>query len=167
MADDKVANNTKLTPELADKLVETVTETRLFDNQVAIMCGVSPATLRNWLRWGLHGNGKQPYTDFAKRYTEAQTGQEVKALKKIAKSDDWRAEAWYLEKKQPKRYGANIEKAPDTIDMAELIAEAEGQHEGLVALFTNPPPELQDAMKAAAPHIRAFLDRECPILTSG
>lgn len=157
-----------LNKKLSEALVEGVTGKRCFDAQNAIANGIHPDTLRNWLRWGLLPNAREPYKSFAEKYSKAQIQEESEILEiiTVAAAKEWRAGAWFLEKKYPRRYGHLVPAAgpSQAIDVEALLKEATEQPANLIELLRNPPPELQLAMKAAAAEIRAFLDREAPLL---
>lgn len=157
-----------LSPKLADTLVQLRTKSLLFDAQIALKAGVHPETLRNWLSWGLRQNAKEPYKKFAKRYARAKTKVEEAQLKKGAEGGkEGAGNRWWLEKAFPKRYGLSVPASgpPQAIEIEDLLREGDEQNENLVELMRNPPPELQAAMKIASADIRAFLDREVPLLT--
>jgi hypothetical protein len=61
---------TKLTPELADAIVEGV-ESGLFDQQNATRHGVDVTTLKSWVERGLDEEAEEPFRSFAERYIKA------------------------------------------------------------------------------------------------
>ncbi len=94
----------KLTPEVAQKIVWAL---RLgnYRKSAAEYAGVSERTLGDWMRRGTeetHG----PYTDFCQEVLAAEQAAEIRALGVIqqAAKRDWKAAAWFLERKFPERY---------------------------------------------------------------
>lgn len=95
---------TKLTAEVAKKITWAL---RLgnFRKTAAAYAGVSERTLTEWLSRGARERSG-PYADFYAEVTEAEQAAEVRALGAIqqAAQRDWRAAAWFLERKHPDRY---------------------------------------------------------------
>lgn len=164
-------NHPALTQEIADALVSTLQKYGLFDNQIAILNNVAPYTLEYWLKVGLRENAAEPYRSFAERYTKAKIIDEGENLIKIKeasdpqpqgmKPGDFRARAWYLERRYPKRWNPAF--VPPTgpsedIDPEALLKQLDEQHDNLVDLIRNAPPELQEAMVEAREDIMKFFD---------
>lgn len=160
-----------LTRELGERLVECVKTKRLFDSQVAIMNDVHPDTLKNWVKRGLLPDAEDPYKTFAEEYAKAQIDDEVTALgeimggtKPVGKGDrpgDWKAAAWYLERKYPTRWNPTrqpVAGPAEAIDVERMVREAADQNTDLVELLKDPPPELIAALREASAEIRALLE---------
>jgi predicted site-specific integrase-resolvase len=72
--------------------------------------GVHPTTVHRWLRTG-RDQKKGRYRRFFDTVEKAQAEAEARDVALIAKaaSEDWRAAAWRLERKAPRRYGARVQ----------------------------------------------------------
>lgn len=74
-------------------------------------CGVSPATVREWLRRGEGRDDRpaqEPYATFATEVRAAEADLEREALECVQAAADrgtWRAAAWFLERRFPERWG--------------------------------------------------------------
>ncbi len=88
--------------------------------------GVSTSTLLRWLTWG--AAGEEPFAAFALQANEAEAECEARAVLsiQIQGREDWRALAWYLERRFPLSWG-------DTKGaQAKLDAEREAMLDGFV-----------------------------------
>jgi hypothetical protein len=160
-----------LTPVLHAALVETAKTRRLFDSQVAIRNHVHPDTLKNWVKRGLLPDAEEPYASFARDYSDAQIDDEADAVEEVwngtkpcearERPGDWKAAAWYLERKHPKRWNPNKQPANgpgESIDVESLVRDATEQKENLIELLRDPPPQLLAAMREASAEIKALLE---------
>lgn len=68
--------------------------------------GIDPKTLRNWLTYAEKGDER--YLPVRAAILEAEAEVELEAVRRIgaAAREDWKADAWWLEKRYPKRYGS-------------------------------------------------------------
>lgn len=77
-------------------------------NRVAAAIGVIPETMREWRRKG--EAGQEPYAAFATGINDAQADLEKQCLANIQAAGfdlkTWQANAWTLERLQPKTYAA-------------------------------------------------------------
>lgn len=157
---------------------------RLFDSQVAIANGIHPDTLRNWVKWGLLPDAEEPYKTFAMRYAKVSIADEADAVNDVrngskdhdpgfGKSGDWKAAAWYLERRYPKRWNPDkqgVQGPAEAFDIESLLTEAEGQHENLTDLLRDPTPLLVAALSDAREEIEALfasLSKALPAGTTG
>jgi transposase-like protein len=92
--------------------------------------GIARATLYNWLAHG--EKGREPYAAFRERLERAQAACEVRLSLNLfeAARDDWRAAAWFLERRFPKRWGSKrtldvVRKTPADMTDDELEAAIE------------------------------------------
>lgn len=94
----------KFTQALADKFVEIVRRGN-FRETACAQVGVDPSTMRKWLRAA--ANGDRRFTKFVRALDEAEAEAEdvMVAAVRVAAKNDWRAAAWYLERRGPKRWG--------------------------------------------------------------
>lgn len=166
----RVAVDAALTRELHLALIETRTESYLFDEQVALKNGVERETLKRWLALGVAEHAQEPYLSFAKDYSEASIACEEKALEEIRDARqgkgerDWKATAWWLERWRPMRWGSKVPDAGprESIDLQQLVEQNEERKTTLAELFDEPPPELEAAMHAKRDRILALLGVTLP-----
>lgn len=126
----------KLTPELQDRIVKLIEAGNYMDTAAAC-CDVSRETFFKWMRRGnrqKHG----PYRRFVDAVKKAEGLAEARALVRVRKAGErwWQAEAWYLERKFPNRWGRwergsneqpkridNARKAIQSKDVRDLLDE--------------------------------------------
>jgi hypothetical protein len=99
----------KLTPEVSQRIIELVRIGNYLD-AAAASCGIHRSTLHRWLVKGeeqSHGM----YREFFLAIDRAQGEGELRDCVLIAKAaqTDWRAAAWRLERRAPRKYGARIQ----------------------------------------------------------
>lgn len=92
-------------------------------NEAAQVAGVSRRALTNWLAWGRESLERcdqepaaepdEPYHSFAAEVLKEQARLEMLLLARIQKAgeSDWKAAAWLLSKRNPRRYGDRLELA--------------------------------------------------------
>lgn len=89
--------------------------------------GVGRTTLRDWRKQG--AAGVEPFDAFVVELERALATVEVQVTINVVKASkrDWRAGAWWLERRRPRRYGVKqtlrIEKKPEHMTDEELDAE--------------------------------------------
>ena len=71
--------------------------------------GVDPESLRKWIRKGEEETMGE-YHQFAEDVGKAETTAETNMVQILHNSDDWRAAAWWLERRRPLDYGKNANK---------------------------------------------------------
>jgi len=123
-----------LTAERATRAIDLVREghTR---TAIARAIGVGESTLRNWLERGEREPDREPWGSFARDFRGNEGLAEVDigdAILGAAHSDgrrDWKALAWWLERRYPKRYGAAKELPEDAKEriIGEILARLEGR----------------------------------------
>src|SRR5512140_887780 len=98
----------KLEPALTQRLVDLIRAGNYLE-VAATAAGIHRSTLHRWMR---HGRAQQRgrYRKFLSAVEKAQAESESRDVAIIAKaaSDDWKAAAWRLERKQPRRYGPRV-----------------------------------------------------------
>ena len=99
----------KLDEEISQRIVDLVRAGNYLDT-AAHAVGISKSTLHRWLRLGRESN-RGLYRRFLNGVERAQAESESRDVALIARaaSDDWRAAAWRLERKAPRRYGVRIQ----------------------------------------------------------
>ena len=95
----------KLTKELQDRVCSYLRA----GNYIETACkaaGIVKETLYRWLKRAAAGDG-EPFEGFREAVEAAQAQAEVRGVALVSKAgqEDWRAAAWMLERKFPKRWG--------------------------------------------------------------
>ena len=117
----------------------------------------------------------QPY-EARKRHTKTKTGgglalgltdpaeisaaDETETLDEIQeKRGDWKAAAFLLERRFPKRWGQQAAESAerDSLDVQRLLDEADSRGQDLDDLVSNPPPELEAAILRNKDRLLALL----------
>jgi len=95
---------TKLTDAVEQKLLEAI-KAGNYRRVAAHYAGVSIRTFQAWVERGKAAPGSR-HGSFLQRVLEAEGQAEIEATGCIAKAakEDWRAAAWYLERKHPERW---------------------------------------------------------------
>jgi transposase len=96
----------KFTPEIKDNICEYISQGNYLDTSCRL-AGIDYSTFRGWMVKG-EQEGKGEYFEFLRqvRLAEAQAEAErVRLILQAGKLDDWKANAWYLERKYPDRWG--------------------------------------------------------------
>lgn len=120
----------KCTPERQERLIELVRQGS-FREAACHAVGIGSQSLRNWLAKA--DQGDERYVEFARRLREAEAHVEnecVFTIKSLG-ADDWRALAWYLEKRFPNRFG------DVRVAKVQLEREREALFEALHAALTE------------------------------
>lgn len=103
----KAGRPTKLDPAAADRIVSAL-QGGNYRNVAAEWAGITPGTLRQWMRRG-RSNRKAdaPFRDFRRRVMEAERGAEIFMVAKMMKAaeEDPRHALMWLERKFPERWG--------------------------------------------------------------
>ncbi|MBZ9715506.1 hypothetical protein [Deinococcus multiflagellatus] len=99
---------TKLTPALQEKFIRAVRA----GNCVETCCdyvGINPDTYYEWQKRGQQGGAaNEIYREFRAAVLDAQASAEIESVARIRLSGqkgNWRADAWYLERRHPDRWG--------------------------------------------------------------
>lgn len=102
----KPGRKTKLTPERQTKILNAI-RAGAYMETAAAAAGVNKETLYAWLKRG-NVEPESIFGAFVEAVHEAQASAELRdvlTLSKAAADGDWRAAAWRLERKFPKRWG--------------------------------------------------------------
>jgi predicted membrane metal-binding protein len=97
----------KLTKERSERIVAAVCAGATRD-VAAQSAGIVRSTLQAWIVKGEAKDAAKLYAEFVEALREAEAAREVEALQNIraAAAEDWRADAWYLERGPARnRYG--------------------------------------------------------------
>jgi len=111
----------KLTPDLHTRIVSYVRAGN-FRSTAAAAAGISPVTLRDWLRRG--ARGEQPFKQFREDVDQAEAQAEARDAALISKAaeHDWKAAAWRLERRAHRRWGRKekVEKRAPVVEPADV-----------------------------------------------
>lgn len=111
---------TDLTPEVHAKIVDLVKGAN-FPEIAAQACGVGASTHRSWMTRGK--KGEEPFAAYRAAIKAAECTAEARAVAVIvdAMLTDWKASAWYLERKNYKRWGRKL--SPDDAKAIGQVAK--------------------------------------------
>jgi hypothetical protein len=100
-----MARPTKRTPEVENKILQAV-EAGNHRRVAAAFAGVSLRVISHWITLGKRSPGSV-HGAFLRRLLDAEARAEIRAVAFINKAgqEDWKAAAWYLERKHPGRWG--------------------------------------------------------------
>lgn len=105
-----MARQSKLTPETQKKIVDAIAEGNYLETAAAIG-GVTYTTLNNWMKKG-EAASSGAYVEFLEAVKRAEAEAEalrVSRISKAGKDGNWQADAWYLERRYPDRWGKRIQ----------------------------------------------------------
>lgn len=110
-----MANPTKFNPHRT-KLVLDAVRSGVWFEDACLDAGVSAECVRNWARQG-DAAGEGPYFEFACALRKARREANAPHLVNIhaAEEKDWKAAAWYLERKERKRFGPQVKIEVDAL----------------------------------------------------
>ncbi|MBY0274724.1 hypothetical protein K2Z84_05250 [Candidatus Binatia bacterium] len=91
----------KLTPELQQRIIQAI-QGGAYREKAAQFAGIAPETLSRWM-----SRRGSPYAEFSQAVLEAEAHASVIMALRVsaAAKDDWRAAAWWLERKFPDEWG--------------------------------------------------------------
>lgn len=96
----------KFTPERTRKIIKAIKEGSPHETAAAA-AGISTSTFYKWLEKGeQYETGV--YRDFVDNIAQAEAQAESERIRRINKAGregDWKADAWYLERRYPEKYG--------------------------------------------------------------
>lgn len=102
----KMGRPTKFTPEVTSKILAAIRGGNYIETAAA-WAGVDKVTIYDWLKQGAaQDTGK--FRDFSNAVAEALAHAEIADVNYVgeaAKKGDWRAAAWRLERRNPKKWG--------------------------------------------------------------
>ena len=101
----------KLEPATTQRVVDLIRAGNYLE-VAATAAGIHRSTLYRWMRHG-RDQKRGRYRKFLSQVEKAQAEAESRDVALIAKaaSEDWRAAAWRLERKAPRRYGPRVQLA--------------------------------------------------------
>jgi hypothetical protein len=121
----------KLTPVLQQKVCDAVRVGNGFD-VAAAFAGIDKTTFHRWMKRGMRAK-RGLYREFYLAVQKASSDAETRALAIVNKAapEDWRAAAWFLERKSPERWGRR--------DRHEVEAKVESTQ--------NPAPGVEELLE--------------------
>ena len=136
----------KLTADVQEKLLAVI-KLGAYRAAACDFAGITPETLRNWLRRG-EAEGEGPCFELATQLKQAEASACIKALGTIrtAMEANWQAAAWFLERKRPKEWGRR--------ERHELTGKDGGPIRTQVRLGELPPHERRARLDALADRFR-------------
>ena len=138
LAKRKRRSKLELQPDVRTKILSvlSVGASRQTAYQLA---NLSPQTFHNWMRRGQEG--EEPFKSFAEAVTAAELNVKTDYLSIIqhaARSGDWKAASWFLERRFPKDYGHLVKVEADVtvrpaLDLSKLDDDELSQLRALAA----------------------------------
>jgi len=98
---------TKLNDELIKEIAGYVLDGSFYKD-AATLAGIGEHTFFDWKKRGIQDteqNKNTIYSQFLQSLRQAEAEAKAEAVKYIQKSDDWKARAWYLERKYNDEFG--------------------------------------------------------------
>lgn len=116
----RIGAPTKITPELVETIIYDV-ERGAYYQQAAAAAGIHVSTLKGWREQGeedLDAGRDTPFAALVEGLTRASAQAELTMVQRIRAQagEDWRAAAWWLERKAPERW-ARRDKLDVTADV--------------------------------------------------
>ena len=134
----------KLDDETTQKIVDLVRAGNYLE-VAALAAGIHKTTLHRWLRFGREQK-RGRYKRFVEAVERAQGESEARDVALIAKQapNDWRAAAWRLARKSPRRYGQKVQVSVEqelekTLDRLQVGLDAE-TYEKVLELISSEDP---------------------------
>lgn len=116
---------TKLNNKIKDLIIESIKEGNT--NEIsAKLAGISQATFYNWMAKGREAE-KGIYRNFVEEVEMAEAFAMAGAVKNIKRAgeEDWRASAWYLERRDPANWGRKERLSADINHSGNIKTEHE------------------------------------------
>jgi hypothetical protein len=165
---------TALTPDLHRAIVDGV-KSGLFDAQNALRRGIDITTLKSWVDRGLDEEAEEPFASFARDYLAASIEIEERTIAVILQAaepwwgekesdeesdegsthkhekalhrGDWRAAAFFLERRWPLRWGVTRQPEGGPKEMLKLPDGVMNRRKRVDEMTLAPPPELIRAFR--------------------
>ena len=116
----------KLTPEVQQRIVQAVASGNYLETAAAYG-GITYTTFNNWMHRGEERKGEN-YVAFFEAVKKAEADAEVLRVARISKAaneGNWQADAWYLERRYPNRWGKRVSEVsgPDGGDLRVVVMD--------------------------------------------
>jgi transposase len=141
---------TKLTKKMQAQIVKLLKQGNTFET-AAVLSGISKATFFNWMNRG--ETGEEPYASFRAAVEQAVAHAEaerVKIIMEAAKGTgrykdnaDWKAAAWFLERRNPEVWGRKDRISADVTHSGEVV----NRNEYNITQIIEIDPEAREAAK--------------------
>ena len=133
----------KLDPATTERVVSLIRAGNYLE-VAATASGIHRSTLYRWMRQG-RDQKRGRYRKFLTAVEKAQAEAESRDVALIAKaaSEDWKAAAWRLERKAPRRYAARVQLAVQQEQferVLQLIASEDDEESGPAGTLERLPP---------------------------
>jgi len=132
----------KFSEAIADEICRLV-EVGNYLETAALCCGVGHTTVRRWLRDGKRQKTGQKH-EFWTAYKKAEGRAQGQALARIRRAggEHWQAEAWFLERKWPDKWGRRERrevtgKGGGPIEYRDAAAAAKHEIEAALGLYAD------------------------------
>lgn len=118
---------TSLTPAVSKALCDAM-RTGLCLSHAAALVGISPATVREWIRRGEGTDDRpdaEPFATFATAMRKARADGDVAMVAVInsaAEDGQWRAAAWMLERRNPQQWGRGAQRIEERAPSGRFAA---------------------------------------------
>lgn len=117
---------TKLTPAKQETITSAIAQGNTRDTAAAL-AGIAESTLYSWIAKGKKAT-KGIYFEFYNAIKKAEAFAEadrVKRIQKAGKDGDWKADAWYLERRYPKKWARQDRFTADLNHSGQVVEKHE------------------------------------------
>ena len=122
-----MGNKTRLTKVVGKKICDLVAQGN-YPSSACEQAGVPNSTFFGWLKRG-ESTQEEPYHSFALAIRVSESISEASAIAEIVESSDWRARAWFLERRYPDRWSQkNNGEDSSAIGLIELLKSRLASH---------------------------------------
>jgi hypothetical protein len=126
----------ELTPDIVADIDQHLKK-GLSRESAAEASGVPVAIMRQWLAWG--AEGKAPYDTWLRSVKQSEAKAVAEAVTNIRGATQWQAKAWWLERKDPERWGQKVQlevkqELDKFLNIASQVLPAEWYEKLLVGL---------------------------------
>ena len=149
----------KLDPATMQRIVDLIRAGNYLE-VAATAAGIHRSTLYRWLRHG-RDQKRGRYRKFLNQVEKAQAEAESRDVALIAKaaSEDWKAAAWRLERKSPRRYAARVQLAVQQ-ELDAVLSRLEkglapGVYDRVLQLIATEDEEAEQPLTAGHEQIEA------------
>jgi hypothetical protein len=105
----------------------------------ALYAGIAVRTAQVWIQKGREDKARKPYREFVRRLERAESLTKLRltgAVHKAANDGDWKAAAWWLERRAPDEFGrTDTRKVELTATVNSEVAVEDLSDEDIIALL--------------------------------
>ena len=135
-----MGNKTRLTKEIGKKICQLVAQGN-YPSSACEQVGVPNSTFFGWLKRG-ETTQEEPYKSFAGALRMAESISESSAIAEIVESPDWRARAWFLERRYPDRWSQkNNTEQSEALGLIEMLRDRLASHRKNTTLHERSEPQ--------------------------